>query len=87
MEKLPPKVQKWMEWATATGPWLSTIPDRFSGTELTKNEWLDNIAIRCSAGLTLEHRLSCKKCGLVGIRHDKVRDKWTHLCGIALTKS
>ena len=80
---------------------LSTIPNRFSGTELTREEWFDNVAIRygkrpsnlpdqcdgCGAGLTLEHGLSCKKGGLVGIRHDDVRDEWAHLCSIALTDS
>jgi len=101
MERLPPKVKKRMERATAAGAWLSTIPDRFSGTELTKDEWLDNVAIRygqrpanlpdqcngCGAGLTLEHGLSCKRDGLVGIRHKDVHDEWAHLCSIALTES
>ncbi|KAL7474197.1 hypothetical protein ACHAW6_000186 [Cyclotella cf. meneghiniana] len=90
-----------MEQATAAGAWLSTILDKFSGTELTKDEWFDNVAIRygwrpadlpdqcngCSAGLTLEHRLSCKRGGFVGIHHNDVRDKWAHLCSIALTDS
>ncbi|KAL7474284.1 hypothetical protein ACHAW6_000270, partial [Cyclotella cf. meneghiniana] len=39
----------------------------------------------CGAGLTLENGLSCKRGGLVGIRHDNVRNKWAHLCSIALT--
>ncbi|KAL7474821.1 hypothetical protein ACHAW6_000786 [Cyclotella cf. meneghiniana] len=99
MEWLPLKVKKRIERATATGVWLSTIPDRFSDTKLTKVEWLDNIAIRyglcpanlpdqcngCSAGLMLEHGLSCKRGGLVGICHNDVHDKWAHLCSIALT--
>ncbi|KAL7474349.1 hypothetical protein ACHAW6_000325, partial [Cyclotella cf. meneghiniana] len=101
MEWLPPKVKKRMEQAAATGAWLSTIPDRFSGTELTKDKWLDNVAIRygrrpadlpdhCDGGglgLMLEHGLSCKQGGLVGIRHDDVHDEWAHLCSIALTDS
>ncbi|KAL7474910.1 hypothetical protein ACHAW6_000853, partial [Cyclotella cf. meneghiniana] len=101
MERSPRKVKKRMEQATAAGAWLFTIPDRFSGTELTKDEWFDNVAIRydrcpanlpdqcdgCGTGLTLEHGLSCKHSGLVGIRHDDVRDEWAHLCSIALTDS
>jgi hypothetical protein len=101
MERSPPKVKKRMERTTAAGAWLSTIPDRFSGTELTREEWMDNVAIRygrrpanlpdhcdgCGAGLTMEHALSCKRGGLVGIRHDDVRDEWAHLCSIALTDS
>ncbi|KAL7474075.1 hypothetical protein ACHAW6_000069 [Cyclotella cf. meneghiniana] len=38
MERSPPKVKKRMEHATTAGAWLSTILDRFSGTELTKDE-------------------------------------------------
>ncbi|KAL7474496.1 hypothetical protein ACHAW6_000469, partial [Cyclotella cf. meneghiniana] len=97
MERSPPK----MERAAVAGAWLSTIPDRFSGTELTKEEWFDNVAIQygnrpanlldqcdgCGIGLMLEHGLSCKKGGLVGIRHANVHDKWAHLCSIALTDS
>ncbi|KAL7477797.1 hypothetical protein ACHAW6_003631, partial [Cyclotella cf. meneghiniana] len=101
MERSPPKVKKQMEQATEAGAWLSTIPDRFSGTELTKDEWFDNVAIRyvrcpadlpdhcngCGTGLMLEHGLNCKRGRLVGIRHDDVRNEWAHLCSIALTDS
>ena len=101
MERSPPKVKKRMERAAVVGAWLSTILNRFSGTELTREEWFDNVAIRygkrpsnlpdqcdgCGAGLMLEHGLSCKKGGLVGIRHDDVHDEWAHLCSIALTNS
>ncbi|KAL7474427.1 hypothetical protein ACHAW6_000401 [Cyclotella cf. meneghiniana] len=101
MERSPPKVKIRMECATAAGAWLSTIPDRLSGTELTKDEWLDIVAIRfgrrptnhpdqcdgCSASLTLEHGLSCKRGRLVSIHHDDVRNEWAHLCSIALTNS
>ncbi|KAL7474683.1 hypothetical protein ACHAW6_000653, partial [Cyclotella cf. meneghiniana] len=101
MERSPPKVKKRMERATATSAWLLTIPDRFSGTKLTKDKWLGNVAIRygrhpadlpnhcdgCGVGLTLEHGLSCKRGGLVGICHDDVCDEWAHLCSIALTDS
>ncbi|KAL7474808.1 hypothetical protein ACHAW6_000764, partial [Cyclotella cf. meneghiniana] len=99
MEQLPPKVKKQIERATAADAWLSTIPDRFSGTELTKDEWLDNVAIRygwrptnlpdqcdsCGTGLMLEHGLSCKQGRLVGICHNNVHNKWAHLCSIAFT--
>ncbi|KAL7477995.1 hypothetical protein ACHAW6_003786 [Cyclotella cf. meneghiniana] len=98
MDRSPPKVKKRMERATTAGAWLLAIPDRFSGTELTKDEWLNNIAIRygrrpanlpgqcdgCGNDLTLEHRLNCKRGGLIGIHHDDVHDEWAHLCDIAL---
>ncbi|KAL7478120.1 hypothetical protein ACHAW6_003910 [Cyclotella cf. meneghiniana] len=83
----------------ATGAWLTTIPDRFSGTELTKTEWFNNIALRygsrpthlpshcegCSDGFTFKHALNCKKGGLVGISHDNAHDEWAHLCSLAFS--
>ncbi|KAL7474751.1 hypothetical protein ACHAW6_000723, partial [Cyclotella cf. meneghiniana] len=97
----PRQKLKRIRCAAITGAWLSTTLDRFSGTELTKDEWFDNVAIRygkcptnlpyqcdgCGSGLTLEHGLSCKKGGLVGIRHDDVCDEWAYLCSIVLTDS
>ena len=41
----------------------------------------------CSEGFTVEHGLSCKKGGLVGQRHDDVRDELAHLCSTALSES
>ncbi|KAL7475656.1 LOW QUALITY PROTEIN: hypothetical protein ACHAW6_003456, partial [Cyclotella cf. meneghiniana] len=100
-DRSPPKVKKRLERARATGAWLTTIPDRFAGTELTRHEWLDNIALRygsrppnlpsrcdgCGEGFTVEHALNCKKGGLVGIRHDDARDEWAHLCSLAFTNA
>ncbi|KAL7474202.1 hypothetical protein ACHAW6_000193 [Cyclotella cf. meneghiniana] len=99
MEWSPPTVKKQMERGAVVGAWLSTIPDRLSGTELTKEEWFDNVAIcydnrpanlldqcnGCGAGLTLKHFFSWKKGSLVGICHDDVLYEWGHLCSIALT--
>eukprot|EP00804_Cyclotella_cryptica_P019798 CCRYP_009693-RA/>CCRYP_009693-RA protein AED:0.29 eAED:0.30 QI:0/0/0/1/0/0.14/7/0/1059 len=96
-----PKVKKRLDRMKETGAWLAVIPDRFSGTALSLQEWHDNLSLRygktpkglprkcdgCGAGFTVEHGLSCKKGGLVSIRHDDVRDEWAHLCGLALTSS
>ena len=79
--------------------WIQIAPDRFDGTELSKDEWHDIITIRygmrpkglpqrcdgCNAGYSVEHGLSCKKGGLVGQRHDDLRDEIIHLCGLALS--
>ena len=35
LARSPPKVKKRLEHAGATGAWLTTIPDRFAGMELT----------------------------------------------------
>ncbi|KAL7477562.1 hypothetical protein ACHAW6_003394 [Cyclotella cf. meneghiniana] len=101
LERSLPKVKKCLEQAGATGAWLSTIPDCFTGMELTKTEWLDNIALRygsqpphlpsrcngCNEGFTVDHALNCKKGGLVGIRHDDACDEWAHLCSLAFSNA
>ncbi len=82
-----------------TGAWLSAIPNRFEGTELSREEFQDNLANRyglrprglpercdgCNKPISVEHRLSCKKGGFVGQRHDDVCKELTHLCLMALT--
>jgi hypothetical protein len=84
-----------------TGAWLSAIPNRFNGTELSREEFQDNLAIRYGLrprGLPercdgrndpflVEHGLSCKKGGFVGQRHDEVCKEMAHLCSMALTPS
>jgi hypothetical protein len=37
--------------------------------------------------MTIDHALSCKKGGLVTIRHEDVASEWRHLCGLAFTPS
>ncbi|KAL7478493.1 LOW QUALITY PROTEIN: hypothetical protein ACHAW6_004300 [Cyclotella cf. meneghiniana] len=82
-----------------TGTCLTSIPDRFSGTELTQTEWLGNISIHTTviyhtyppaakaAGLTTEHELNCKNSGLVCIHHDNAHDEWAQLCSLALSNA
>eukprot|EP00804_Cyclotella_cryptica_P015834 CCRYP_006342-RC/>CCRYP_006342-RC protein AED:0.25 eAED:0.25 QI:0/-1/0/1/-1/1/1/0/270 len=41
-----PKVRKRLERMMETGAWLTAIPDRMSGTELSLQEWHDNISLR-----------------------------------------
>ena len=83
------------------GAWVVLQPNKFNGTCLTAEEWRDNARLRygyrptglcshcdgCGAGFTIEHGLSCKKGGLVGIRHDDVRDEAGGLAALALTNS
>jgi hypothetical protein len=95
------KAQKRIERLEKSGSWLSCIPDRFSGNALTCLEFRDNLYLRyglkitdlpskcdgCGCRFSVEHGLSCKIGGLVGTRHDDVRDEWAHLCSLATTAS
>ncbi|KAL3806424.1 hypothetical protein ACHAXA_007766, partial [Cyclostephanos tholiformis] len=96
-----PSVARRDKWNSAAGAWLSVFPNRLNGTDLSADEWRDNVRLRynhspldmpaacdgCGAKMTVEHALSCKVGGLVHIRHDDVADEWRHLCGTALSPS
>lgn len=88
--------------AQAAGIWLSVVPNRLNGTELTADEFRDNIRLRynlqpldmpekcdgCGETMTVEHALQCKVGGLVHImRHDDVAKEWMYLAGQALQPS
>jgi hypothetical protein len=95
------KVAKRLERMGETGAWLSVIPNCFDGTELSREEFRDNLAIRyglrprglpescdgCNKPFTVDHGLNCKKGGFVGQRHDDVCEELAHLCSMALTPS
>ena len=69
------KVAKRLDRTGETGAWLSCIPNRFDGTEVSREEFFDNLAIRyglrprglpercdgCNEPFTVEHGLNCKK--------------------------
>ena len=75
------------------------MPNKLNVTLMSRDEWLDNTWLRygfkpmgicshCDGGatpFTVEHGLSCKKGGLVSVRHDDVRDEAGALAGQALT--
>ena len=94
--------EKWrLLRAKSAGIWLSCIPSRLNGTELSAEEFRDNLRLRynlkplfmpekcdgCGQPMTVEHALSCKVGGLVHIRHDDVADEFGHLCALALKPS
>ena len=101
MEGASKATQKKLGRIGECGAWLVLQPNKLNGTCLTAEEWRDNARIRygyrpvdlcshcdgCGAGFTVEHGLSCKKGGLVGIRHDDVRDEAGGLAAMALTQS
>ena len=65
--------------ATSNGAWLSSVPQRHNGTELSREEFRDNIRLRyglmpkdipatcdgCGKRFVIEHALSCPKDFLV----------------------
>ena len=70
--------------------WLSAVPHRLNGTELSWEEFQDNLHLRyglmpqdipvtCDGlgkKLSTKHALSCPKCGLVLARHDDAAKEW-----------
>ena len=82
-----------------TGSWLTVMPDSLNGTELSADEFRDSARLRfgltptslphrcegCGQRFSVEHAMSCKKGGLVMLRHNDVAAEWHHLCAQGLT--
>ena len=76
--------RKRLHKATDNGAWLSAVLHQLNGTELSGEEFRDNLCLRyglipqdipatcdgCGKRLSIEHALSCPKGGLVLARHD-----------------
>ena len=87
--------------ATKTGAWLTAMPDRLNGTELAADEFRDSLRIRfgllplslpkqcdgCHEKFSVEHAMSCKKGGLILLRHNDLANEWHELCAHALSPS
>ena len=87
--------------ATRNGAWLSAVPHRLNGTELSWEEFRDNLRFRyglmpqdipatcdgCGKKFSIEHALSCPKGGLVLARHDDAAKEWGALGSLALVPS
>jgi hypothetical protein len=81
------------------GAWLTTYPSYMNGTELSAEEFRDNLRLRfalcpldlpshcdgCGQRFSVNHALQCKKGDLVHLRHDDVASEWAGLCQQALT--
>ena len=87
--------------ATMNGAWISAVPHHLNGTELSQEEFRDNIFIRyglmpqdipaicdgCGEKLLIEHALSYPKGGLVLSRNDGAAKEWGALGSRTLVPS
>ena len=90
-----------LERVKKAGSWLSTTPHRLNGTVLSAEEFRDSLRLRCGfqpqnlptscdgcgAAFNVEHALSCKKGGLVWLRHNEAAGEWHQLCAAAFSPS
>jgi len=81
------------------GAWLTAMPLRLNGTELSALEFRDALRMRfglkpsnlpdrcdgCGDPFSVDHAMSCRKGGLVTHRHDDVAGEWHQLCASALS--
>ena len=77
---------------TRNGAWLSAVPHRLNGKELSWEEFRDNLRLRyglmlpdisatcdgCGKKFSIEHAISFPKGGLVLVRHDGAKE-WVAL--------
>ena len=75
---------------TRNGACLSAVPHRINGTELSQEEFGDNLCLRyglmpqdipaacngCGKRFLIKHAISCPKGGLVLARHDDAAKEW-----------
>ena len=87
--------------ATRNGAWLSAVPHRLNGTELSREEFRDNLCLRyglmpqdipatcngCGKMFSIEHALSCPNGGLVLLWHNYAAMEWGALGSRALVSS
>jgi hypothetical protein len=90
-----------MQRATETGAWLTAMPSALNGTELSADEFRDNLRLRfglcptslphrcegCNERFTVKHAMSCAEGGLVLLRHNDIAAEWGSLCAQALSSS
>ena len=87
--------------STRNGSWLSAVPHRFNITELSQEEFQDNLPLKyglmpqdipatcdgCGRRISIEHSLSCPKGVLVLEWHDDAAKEWIALGSWALVPS
>ena len=87
--------------ATRNGAWLSAVHNRLNSTELSREEFQDNLRLRyglmpqdtsancdgCDKRFSIENALSCPKGCLVLARYDDTSKEWGTLGYQALVPS
>ena len=87
--------------AIRNGSWIRAVPHRLNDTELSWEEFWDNLRLSyglipqdipatcdsCGNNLSIEHALSCPKCGLVLAWNDNTAKEWVVLGYRSLTPS
>jgi hypothetical protein len=83
------------------GQWLSVMPSKVNGTELSTREFRDNLQLRyarspgdlpdrcdgCGAPFTIQHSLGCKSGGLIIQRHNEIAGELIEWAAKALSPS
>jgi hypothetical protein len=99
--KMSSAVKRTILRGKSTGKWLSTLPTIVNGTVIAPQEFRDGLCLRyaitpeglpshcdgCGQKFSKDHALSCKKGGLVTIRHNEIRDELGFLCSQAFCPS
>lgn len=90
-----------LERAKSTGVWLSVVPTTILHTQLSSLEFRDALHLRydlplkdlptscdsCHAPFTVAHALTCKKGGLITLRHNELRNELASIATAAFTPS
>ena len=96
-----PRQKQRLDRACISGSWLTVMPSRYNGTELSQDEFRDNARIRfglhplglpctcdgCQHKFSVDHALTCKQGGLMGLRHDDAKYEFSDMCAKALKPS
>ena len=101
LEASTPTDARRIKRSAETGAWLTSLPSLLNGTELSAEEFRDSLRLRlgitpaslphrcdgCGDRFTLDHAMSCRKGGLILLRHNDLAAEWGHMCGQARSKS
>jgi hypothetical protein len=101
LTELPCDSQRTIRRGKETGLWLTTLPSTVNGTELSAQEFRDQLLIRyarspgdlpshcdgCGQTFSVQNAMTCKNGGLVIIRHNEIGDELADIATKALTPS